>query len=259
MTFTSWSGFLQALQTRFAPSQYEDPTGALFKLTQKGTVATYLSEFEDLANHIVGLSAPFLLNCSVSGLTSEICHEIQAHQPLTLSQATGLACLQEEKLQDSRPPPSFFRPRPTPPPLSVNPPRTNPPQTLLSPPLRPPPSPTLSSRPPLPPSPFKRLTSEEIASRRERDLCFSCDEKYHRGPRCAFRVFLLLVEEEDPPDPVLIETLDPDPDPNHDPTHTHDPYPARFFRKNSFNLYMITYKKIWIDLAGKKFLLFKKS
>jgi len=31
--FTSWPVFLQALYTRFAPSQYEDPTGALFKLT----------------------------------------------------------------------------------------------------------------------------------------------------------------------------------------------------------------------------------
>jgi len=44
--FTSWPVFLQALQTRFSPSQYEDPTGALFKLIQKGSVAQYLAEFE---------------------------------------------------------------------------------------------------------------------------------------------------------------------------------------------------------------------
>ena len=31
--FTSWQAFLQALQNRCAPSQYEDPTGVLFKLT----------------------------------------------------------------------------------------------------------------------------------------------------------------------------------------------------------------------------------
>ena len=31
--FTSWPVFLQALQTHFAPSQYEDPIDALFKLT----------------------------------------------------------------------------------------------------------------------------------------------------------------------------------------------------------------------------------
>ena len=38
--FTLRPVFLQALQTMFAPSQYEDPTGALFKLTHKGSVAT---------------------------------------------------------------------------------------------------------------------------------------------------------------------------------------------------------------------------
>lgn len=103
--FTSWPAFLQALPTRFAPSQYVDPTGALFKLTQKGSVAEYLSEFENLANCIIGLPPPFLLACFISGLASDIRQEVQAHQPLTLVQATGLACLQEEKLSDCRPPP----------------------------------------------------------------------------------------------------------------------------------------------------------
>ena len=31
---SSWSTFLHALEARFAPSSYEDPTGLLFKLTQ---------------------------------------------------------------------------------------------------------------------------------------------------------------------------------------------------------------------------------
>ena len=30
---TPWNGFLQALESRFAPTFYEDPKGALFKLT----------------------------------------------------------------------------------------------------------------------------------------------------------------------------------------------------------------------------------
>lgn len=103
--FTLWPVFLQALQTRFAPSQYEDPTRALFKLTQKGSEAQYLLDFEDLANRIVGLPPAFLLSCFVSGLTSEIRREVQAHQPLMLVQAASLACLQEEKLLDVHHPP----------------------------------------------------------------------------------------------------------------------------------------------------------
>ena len=76
--FTSWPVFLQALQIRFVPFQYEDPTGSLFKLTQRGSVANYLSEFKDLANRIVGLPTLFLLSCFVSGLALDIRREVQA-------------------------------------------------------------------------------------------------------------------------------------------------------------------------------------
>lgn len=50
---TSWSTMLQALESRFAPSYYDDPYGALFKIQQRGTVNEYLSEFERLANRVV--------------------------------------------------------------------------------------------------------------------------------------------------------------------------------------------------------------
>ncbi|MCI42167.1 retrotransposon-derived protein PEG10-like, partial [Trifolium medium] len=50
----TWPSFLHALETRFAPSQYEDPKGALFKLTQTGSVKDYQGQFELLANRITG-------------------------------------------------------------------------------------------------------------------------------------------------------------------------------------------------------------
>ena len=152
--FTSWQGFLQALQTCFAPSQYEDPTGTLFKLTQRGTVAEYLAAFEELANRTIGLPPPFLLSCFVSGLTPEIRREVQAHQPLTLVQAAGLARLQEEKIADARP---QLRPKP-PPPLPS--PSITQPLPLRT--LNPNPTPLLPSPSrPTPPA-VKRLTPEEI-------------------------------------------------------------------------------------------------
>lgn len=82
--FPSWSAFLQALHTRFAPSQFEDPSGALCKLTQTGTVVQYLTDFEDLANRTTGLPTLFLLSCFISDLTPEIHREVQAQQPATL-------------------------------------------------------------------------------------------------------------------------------------------------------------------------------
>ena len=111
---TSWSSFLQAMHAHFAPTPYDDPTSALFKLTQKGTVAQYLTEFEDLATHVVGISHPLLLSCFISGLFLEIHREVQAHQPLSMVQAAELARLQEEKVLDQRPLPRPPTPSPFP-------------------------------------------------------------------------------------------------------------------------------------------------
>lgn len=99
---TTWPSFLQAIEARFAHSPYEDPTGLLFKLTQKGSVKDYLNHFEALANRIVGLLPSSLLSCFVSGLDPDIHREVQALQPLTLVYVAGLARLQEEKLHESR-------------------------------------------------------------------------------------------------------------------------------------------------------------
>lgn len=51
---------------------------------------------------IVGLSAQTLLSCFITGLKPQIRTEVQALQPPTLSQAIGLAKLQEDKFLDIR-------------------------------------------------------------------------------------------------------------------------------------------------------------
>ena len=107
---TTWSSFLQAIETRFSHSPYEDPTGLLCKLTQQGSTKDYLHQFEALANRIVGFPPSFLLSCFVSELDLEIHREVQDMQPFTLVHAAELACLQEKKLFESR-----MQPRPRPP------------------------------------------------------------------------------------------------------------------------------------------------
>lgn len=165
-----WSGFLQALEARFAPSQYDDPKGMMFKLTERGTINDYLSQFETLANHIIGLPPPFLLICFLSSLAPNIRREVQALQPLTMVQASMLARLQEEKLQDHC---HSFRGRP------LLPPSPSPQHSfhVPSPPTQP-----LLPTPPKPPSfPLKCLSPEEIVVRRKKGLCFNCDENFSRG------------------------------------------------------------------------------
>ncbi|KAL5176472.1 hypothetical protein HKD37_08G022408 [Glycine soja] len=133
----------------------------------------------------------------------EICREIQALQPLTLVQVTGLTRLQEEKFCD-------FRRSPCDKPTSLS--LSAPHYALV---VNQHPSSLLLPSPPKPPSILiKRLSPEKLATRRKKALFFNCDEKYHRGHTCASKVFLLIAEEADKSqvDHVL---LDPPPDKNY--------------------------------------------
>jgi len=204
---SSWPAFLHALHSRFASTSYEDPTGLLFKLQQRTTVSTYLSDFETLANRIIGLPAPMALSCFISGLLPSIRREVQVMQPATMSQAVAYARLHEEKQNDVR---RTFRPNPGVSSNSRHQPAPTPPSVS---PLLPTPTRPNSST-----VPFKRLTPEELAMRREKGLCFQCDEKYSRGHKCSSSLFLLIVEDNDevpePPEPQLtLPDIVPEPPP----------------------------------------------
>ncbi|XP_006582748.1 uncharacterized protein [Glycine max] len=176
----SWSGFLQALESRFAPTFYDDPKGALFKLTQRGNVNEYLTEFERLANQVIGLPPPFLLSCFISGLMPEIRWEVLALQPISLPQAIALAKLQEDKLRDRS-----VATHPNLPPSSSTS-RSN---SLAQSSSFPPSSSHQRSKPP-----FVQSTPEEMAFRREKGLCYNCDDKWNPGHRCKGGILLLITD-----------------------------------------------------------------
>ncbi|GAU26773.1 hypothetical protein TSUD_317710 [Trifolium subterraneum] len=192
----SWFGLLQALEARFAPSYYDDPSQALFKLTQRGSLNQYLTEFERLANRIIGLPQPFILNCFISGLAPEIRREVQALQPATLSLATALAKLQEDKIDDRR---RNFKTKQHTSSSSTTPP-------LLPTPL------SSTTQPPNNPSrvQFRKLSSEDMASRREKGLCYNCDETFIPGHKCKGRLYLLVSDEPDPAESPPSQTPDLD-------------------------------------------------
>lgn len=189
----SWDQFLKKLEIRFAPTAFDDPRGKLFKLTQSSSVTAYLTEFEALANCLEGLSEADLLSCFISGLKIEVRREVLAQQPTTISQAAGLARLQEDKLQDiarssrprSSPPPwhSTFGSRPSPKPNS------DPPSTATS-------SQGLLPTPPAKPR-FRHLSGAELDDRRSRGLCFNCDQPWSKQHKCGARLFLMVATDDD--------------------------------------------------------------
>jgi hypothetical protein len=55
-------------------------------------------EFEPIANRLVRLAPDDLMNCFISGIKSDICSEVLACQPSTISHVAGLTRLHEEKV-----------------------------------------------------------------------------------------------------------------------------------------------------------------
>jgi hypothetical protein len=196
----SWQAFLHALELRFAPSQYEDPKGALCKLCQTSSVREYHKAFEALANRITELPPQFYLSCFISGLRADIRREVLTFQPASLSQAMSLAKLQEEKLNDKTNLPPYRRPEPS---TSTHRPQPRPAFTTNPPP--PPPTNTNTRPPQTRTTPIKRLTPAELQDCRERGLCYNCDERFQPGHRCR-HLFYILVAHPEMPDPTL-ETL----------------------------------------------------
>ncbi|XP_039133322.1 uncharacterized protein LOC120270395 [Dioscorea cayenensis subsp. rotundata] len=176
--FSSWEKFSRQLELRFGPSTFLNHKAQLFKLKQQTTVVKYLEEFECLSTRVTNLTTASLLNCFLSGLKDDIQQELYILRPTDLHEAIGLAKLVEDKCNAAR--------------VSSPYPRTHFPRPLPAPSL-------LVAAGPRPPSlPIKRLTPFEMATRREKGLCFNCDAKFVPGHKCSPAQFLcLMVDTEE--------------------------------------------------------------
>lgn len=201
---TTWEIFLRELRKRFGASIYDDPLGRISKLVQKGTVSQFRAEFEELMTRISGVSEPLFLNFFIWGLKTDIRRELLIARPMSLTDAMAMAQLFEERIDDlvrtprrdggrshegpphrSGPGPIQASPRP-----AVSSPSTG------TPPQRGGFLPAGGTR-----LPVKRMSPEELREKREKGLCFSCDEKYHANHRCKNRVLLMVGAEEDDSEP----------------------------------------------------------
>ncbi|XP_024979726.1 uncharacterized protein LOC112516745 [Cynara cardunculus var. scolymus] len=187
--FITWASFRSALELEFGPSPFDCPRANLFKLTQSTTVADFYMEFTTLANQIQGLSAEALLDCFISGHRNDIRRDVVAQSPQSLAKAVSLAKLFEEKyvsIPVSKPytPASFPR-------------STTPLATTKSPlpPLLPTPSKPITATSKQPS--IKRISPAEMQIRREKGLCYTCDEKFSLGHKCPNRQMLLLMGDDE--------------------------------------------------------------
>ena len=136
-------------------------------------MATYQEAFESLSHQVDGLPEGFLIGCFVAGLRDDIRIDVKIKQPHTLADAIEVARLIEEHnllhKKSSLPTHSSHIML-----ASIAP--TNPTAGILRPPT--------SQQANPPPTSFRRITNQEARERREKGLCYYCDEKFILGHRC---------------------------------------------------------------------------
>uniref|UniRef100_A0A2N9GM02 Integrase catalytic domain-containing protein n=1 Tax=Fagus sylvatica TaxID=28930 RepID=A0A2N9GM02_FAGSY len=190
---TTWNNLKEGLLTRYGPTEFADFFGDLTKLKQTGSVREYQSQFERLLSRVDRLSPPQQVGCFTSGLKDNLRVDVQALKPTSLSAAVGLARLYEAKNQNQK---KIFTPTDPRKPITTTTPnfsRTTPINT--------------NSR---------RLNPTEIRERREKGLCFNCDEKFGPGHRCKKLFFIeacldeeqMDIGEEDETDEIQPEEMD---------------------------------------------------
>ena len=95
---TDWISFSRALELHFWPLTYANHQAELFKLRKNTTIVEYQKTFEKLCNRVIGLNPEMILNCFIFGLLPKIQREIVVLQPISITQAMGLAKLLESKI-----------------------------------------------------------------------------------------------------------------------------------------------------------------
>ncbi|CAM8934623.1 unnamed protein product [Rhodiola kirilowii] len=196
-----WPSFARDIRARFGPSAYWDAEVEINKLIQTTFVTSYITEFESLSTKTPGFTPNNLLKRFLAGLKDEIHQEIVMLHPVNLQMAMGMARIAEQKLNSKR----TWMPRPAFPRASNT--VANNSRGELRPTRN---QPTHGSSSP----PFRRLTVAEMTTRREKGLCFNCDEKFAPGHQCKSKFQCLVLEDAafedealDPPDPGEIETI----------------------------------------------------
>lgn len=162
----------------------------ILELQQTGSVVQFHTQFMTLANRVVGLSDEALLDYFISGLKPNIKKDVLAREPNSLPRAVALAKLYDEGG-------SGF-------PHGSKPKFHSSPSTSLSVSATPPGFHAKSSHPPLlttppsKPSPMvRRLTPAEMQLRREKGLCYNCDEKFSATHKCPNKQFMMLIMDSE--------------------------------------------------------------
>lgn len=157
-----WKIFEKEVLAQFGPTEYENFDEVLSWIQQHSTLRECQREFEHLVNRVSGLPEKALIGTFLGGLKDEIAVEVCIFKPRTLLKAIELARMQDDQLSRSR-----INSR-----LKATKPQGGNPLA----------HPIAQSNASLPP--IKKISWEEMQKRREKGLCFNCNDRFTSGYRC---------------------------------------------------------------------------
>ncbi|CAA0811545.1 Unknown protein, partial [Striga hermonthica] len=176
----TWGDFERELLTRFGTSDYHNYDEALTRIRPTGNLRDYLKEFERLACRVQGWPETALVGAFIGGLKYDLAAEVRLERPETMHASMEVARRREDHLAATRRGRADI--------CFTDTCRAGPSQ------------PTAGTRPAISARPLgpvvKKLTLEEIKRRREKGLCFKCEEKFMPGHRCK-QAFVIEVTNSD--------------------------------------------------------------
>jgi hypothetical protein len=139
----------------------------LINLKQKGSVVEHIVNFQRLNIKVTNIPYENLIDVFIQNLKDNIQHEVRLWEPKSLENAFRVERNVESKniaMTTRRTTPKIYQENNVP-----------------------------SSKPPEP----TRLTPQKLEERKEKGLCFNCDNKYNMGHKCGeTKVFYIDCEEE---------------------------------------------------------------
>lgn len=186
--FHSWDDFHQRLFLRFGESIEDDPGNRLFAIKQTGTVAAYVSEFEDLSTQVPGLDDSHLEKFFYNGLKQEMKEVLKMKEPRGLPyqkaavlrmESSSFCQLVSEKTIKQVTTAKAWTARPVAP-VQVTKPLLLPSSSGS----------TSAGKQVFPPR--QRHSAEELDAMRSKGICFKCKGKYFRGHVCPLKELQIL-------------------------------------------------------------------
>jgi len=197
----TWDGFKLAVVRRFQPSMAQNPFELLLALKQTGTMVEFVEEFEKYVGALKAIDQEFARGIFMNGLKKEIQVEVKLYELKSLSDLIQKSIMIEEKnlVWTKKGTNTFTKP------------------TTISKASSYTKSVTVDTKPWLDRKTeigtsatnlvsvqagemnktrggdFIRLSGAEMRDKREKGLCFICDEPYHREHKCKNKQFHMII------------------------------------------------------------------